>query len=46
MIYVDKVARFASIKAYVGIGLITAVVKVFAVIATCKYQGTYKKRYN
>tara|TARA_B110000908_G_C9966185_1_gene319074 strand:- start:516 stop:629 length:114 start_codon:yes stop_codon:yes gene_type:complete len=36
MIYVDKVARFASVKAYDGIGLITAVVEVFAVIAIGK----------
>jgi hypothetical protein len=33
MIYVDKVAGFASIKTYGCIGLIAAVVEVFAVIA-------------
>ena len=32
VIYVDKVARFARIKAYGGVGLVTAVVEVFAVI--------------
>jgi|TARA_B110000003_G_scaffold237617_1_gene242824 hypothetical protein len=36
MIYVDKVARFASVKAYDGIGLITAVVEVFAVVTVSK----------
>jgi hypothetical protein len=33
MIYVDKVAGLVGVKAYVSPGLITAVVKVFAVIA-------------
>jgi hypothetical protein len=35
MIYVDKVARFASVETYGCIGLIAAVVEVFAVIAIC-----------
>tara|TARA_B110000444_G_C18593903_1_gene479752 strand:- start:609 stop:725 length:117 start_codon:yes stop_codon:yes gene_type:complete len=35
MIYVDEVARFASVKADVVIGLVTAVVEVRAVIAPC-----------
>tara|TARA_B100000787_G_scaffold152366_1_gene125971 strand:+ start:343 stop:459 length:117 start_codon:yes stop_codon:yes gene_type:complete len=35
MIYVNKVAGFTSIKAYGGVGLVTAVVEVFAVITIC-----------
>ena len=33
MIYVDKVARFASVKPYVSTGLIASIVELFAVIA-------------
>ena len=33
---VDEVTGFVSVKAYGGVGLITAVVKVFAVIAVGK----------
>ena len=32
-IYVNKAARFASIKAYVSAGFVAAVIEVFAVIA-------------
>ena len=35
MIYVDEVACFASVKAYDGVELITAVVEVFAVVTFC-----------
>jgi hypothetical protein len=35
VIYVDKVARFARVKANVGIGFVAAVVEVRAVIAPC-----------
>lgn len=38
MINVDEVTSFASVKAYGGIGFITAVAEVFAVVAVCKGQ--------
>ena len=33
---VDEVTGFVGVKAYGGVGFITAVVEVFAVIAVCK----------
>jgi hypothetical protein len=39
VIYVDEVACFASIETYGCIGLITKVVKVFAVIALSNHKG-------
>ena len=33
---VDEVTGFVGVEAYGGVGFITAVVKVFAVIAVCK----------
>ena len=33
MIYVDEVTNFASVKAYGGVGFVTAVAEVFAVVA-------------
>jgi len=35
---VDEVTGFVSVKAYGGVGLITAIVEVFAVIAVCKRE--------
>jgi hypothetical protein len=35
---VDEVTGFVGVKAYGGVGFITAVVKVFAVIAVCEGQ--------
>jgi len=33
---VDKVTGFVSVKAYGGIGFVTAVVEVFAVVGVCQ----------
>ena len=35
---VDEVTGFVGVEAYGGVGFITAVVKVFAVIAVCEGQ--------
>ena len=35
---VNEVTGFVSVEAYGGVGFITAVVKVFAVIAVCEGQ--------
>ena len=35
---VDEVAGLVSVEAYGGVGFVTAVVKVFAVIAVCEGQ--------
>ena len=35
MIYVDKAAALVGVKAYVSPGLITSIVKVFAVVTVC-----------
>ena len=39
MIYIDEVTSFASVKAYGGVGFVTAVVEVFAVVAVCNRKG-------
>ena len=36
VVYVYIVAGFASVKAYGGVGLITAVLEVFAIVPFCK----------
>ena len=36
MINVNEVTGFVSVKAYGGVGLVTAVAEVFAVVAVCK----------
>ena len=36
MVDIDEVTGFVGVETYGGVGLITAVVKVFAVIAVCK----------
>lgn len=36
MVNVDEVTGFVGVKAYGGVGFITAVVEVFAVVAVCK----------
>ena len=36
MVDVDEVTGFVGVEAYGGVGFITAVVEVFAVIAVCK----------
>jgi hypothetical protein len=35
MVYVDEVTGFVSLEAYSGIGFVTAVRKVFSVMAVC-----------
>ena len=35
---VDEVTGFVGVKAYGGVGFITAVVEVFAVVVVCKGQ--------
>lgn len=36
VVNVDEVTGFVGVKAYGGVGFITAVVEVFAVVAVCK----------
>ena len=38
MVDIDEVTSFASVKAYGGVGLITAVLEVFAIVAVCTGQ--------
>ena len=36
MVDVDEVTGFVGVKAYGGVGFVTAVAEVFAVVAVCK----------
>ena len=39
MVDVDEVTGFVGVKAYGGVGFITAVIEVFAVIALSNHKG-------